>query len=74
MTTVNETFIPPASSNIEEVRYEPDVQNLTVVFTGGREYTYYNVPAAVYRQLTLASSTGQFVRRNIVGRYVYEQQ
>ena len=74
MTTVNESFIPPSSSNIEEVAYEPDVQNLTITFSGGRTYLYMNVPASVYRQLTLAASTGQFVRRNIVGRYVYEEQ
>ena len=74
MTAVNETFVPPSSSNIEEATYEPEVQNLTITFTGGRTYVYFNVPQSVYRQLTLASSVGQFVRRNVVGRYAYEEQ
>ena len=73
MTNVTETFIPPSSSNIESATYEPDVQNLTIVFSGGREYTFYNVPQSVYRGLTAAASTGQYVSRFIKGRYAYDQ-
>lgn len=74
MTTVTETFIPPSSSSVAAATYEPDVQNLTIEFTTGATYVYYNVPQSVYRSLTMSASAGQFVKRYLVGRYAYEKQ
>jgi hypothetical protein len=68
-----ETFIPKASSNVESVTYDPDVENLGITVSGGRSYTYYNVPLSVYRGLTSASSAGQYVNRFIKQRYPYEE-
>lgn len=70
---VAETFIPRNSSNIGEVSYDPDVENLDVTFQDGSKYTHFNVPAATYRNLCAAPSTGQFYHRHIKGRYAYER-
>jgi ABC-type uncharacterized transport system substrate-binding protein len=74
MTVVAETFIPRNSSNIAEVSYEPDVENLTITFQSGDVYLYFNVPPHEYRGLCAAGSVGQYFHRNIKSRYSYEQQ
>lgn len=73
MTTVAETVQFPGSSNLASATYDPDVENLTVEFQDGRSYVYYNVPASVYRGLTLAGSAGAFFHRNVRQRYAYEE-
>jgi hypothetical protein len=61
------------SSNLDSATYDPDVENLTITFSSGDEYTYFNVPPAVYRGLQSASSAGQYFHRFIRSRYNYEQ-
>lgn len=73
MTTVVETVQFPGSSNLSSATYDPDVENLTVEFQSGDSYTYFNVPAAVYRGLTLAGSAGAYFHRQIRNRFAYEQ-
>ena len=73
MTVVAETVEFPGSSNLASASYDPDVENLTVTFQSGDVYTYYNVPASVYRGLTLASSAGSYFYRSIRQRYAYER-
>lgn len=69
---VAETFVPRSSSNITEVRYDPEVENLEIDFADGSTYTYFSVPASTYRNLTTAPSTGQFFYRHIRSRFAYE--
>ncbi len=71
---VAETFVFRGSSNLAEASYDPEVENLDITFQSGDRYTYFNVPAAVYRSLTLAPSAGQYFHRQIKGVYSYEQQ
>lgn len=73
MSVVAETFIPRNSSNIGEVSYDPEVENLDITFNDGSKYTYFNVPAATYRNLCSAPSCGQFFHRYIKSRFSYEQ-
>lgn len=73
MTVVAETFTFPRSSNLVAASYEPDVENLTVEFENGSRYTYYSVPAATYRGLTLAPSAGQYFYRQIRSRFAFDQ-
>lgn len=70
---VAETTLTPGSSNIESYSYDPEVENLVVVFRSGEEYTYFNVPASVYRGMQGASSVGAYFHRQIRQRYAYEQ-
>lgn len=69
-----ETFVPRSSSNIAGATYERDVENLTVEFTSGDTYVYFNVPASVYRGLQAAPSAGQYFHRQIKNSYSYERQ
>lgn len=73
MTVVSETMRFPGSSNLSEATYDPDVENLTVTFVSGETYTYFNIPASVYRGLQNAGSAGQYFARQIRGRYNYER-
>lgn len=73
MTVVAETFVFRNSSNLAEASYDPDVENLDIVFTDGSAYTYFNVPAQTYRSLTLSGSPGQFFWRHIRSRFPYER-
>lgn len=74
MTVVAETFVPRSSSRIAEIRYDPDVENMEVDFVSdGSTYTYFNVPAATYRNFCAAGSQGQFFERYIKGRFSYER-
>lgn len=72
MTMVAETTLTPGSSNIASYSYDPEVENLVVEFRSGDSYTFFNVPASVYRGMQSASSVGQFFHRNIRQRYSYE--
>jgi hypothetical protein len=71
---VAETFVPPASSNIGAISYDPDVENLTVEFQSGDTYIYYNVPVSVYRAWIAQGGNGSYFYRNIRSRYSYEIQ
>jgi hypothetical protein len=73
VTTVPETIEFPRSSNLASATYDPDVENLVITFQSGESYTYFNVPASVYRGLTLAGSAGTYFHRSIRSRYAYEQ-
>lgn len=63
----------PASSNVESVSFDDSTDTLTVEFAGGDTYEYLNVPASVYRSFQAAPSAGQFVHRNLKGRFQSER-
>jgi hypothetical protein len=72
VTVVVETVEFPGSSNLMSATYDPDVENLEVQFNDGSAYTYFSVPASIYRGLSLAPSAGSYFHRQIKGRYAYE--
>lgn len=74
MTVVAETFVFPRSSNLAQAAYDPSVENLEIEFSDGSSYTYYNVSAAKYRGLTMASSPGGYFHRHIKGQHGYERK
>ncbi|WP_345949973.1 KTSC domain-containing protein [Mucilaginibacter sp. PAMB04274] len=51
--------------------FEYKSQILTVSFTDGNTYEYFDVPKAVYIKLINADSPGRFARRHIFGTYLY---
>jgi hypothetical protein len=59
------------SSAIARIGYDEASQILTVEFTSGIAYNYYDLPTAVFEQLKAAPSKGQFVTQNIKGTYRY---
>lgn len=69
-----ETFIPRSSSHIAAISYEPDVENLTVEFTSGDNYIYFNVPVSEYKSWCAEGGSGRYFHRRIKNTYSYEQQ
>jgi KTSC domain len=61
------------SSNLRSVGYEAESQTLEVEFHNGGTYQYFGVPSAQYVGLMNAASLGQYLHRNIKGRYRYQK-
>ncbi|AMR32038.1 molecular chaperone DnaJ [Mucilaginibacter sp. PAMC 26640] len=57
------------ASNIHDFEFKS--QTLTVTFTDGSQYEYFDVPRAVYVKMVNADSPGRFARRHIFNNYVY---
>lgn len=71
---VEETFIPPSSSNIAQFTYDPQTENLTVEFVGGSVYTYYSVGITLVRRWQQDGGSGAFFHRNIRSRFTYDKE
>lgn len=69
---MRETF-QPISSNLQEVSYDSETQEMTVQFHTGNTYLYRNVPQLVYMSLQRAPSPGSYFYRNVRTSYVGEQ-
>jgi len=61
----------PDSSNIARFGYDESSQVLTVEFTKGGTYNYFDVPESVFEQMKGAPSKGQFLAQNVKGIYRY---
>jgi hypothetical protein len=59
----------PESSNIARFRYDEANQVLTIEFSHGGTYDYYDVPEHIFEQFKTAPSKGQFLSRSIKGVY-----
>ena len=55
------------------VGYDSRLQVLEVEFNTGDRYQYLAVPASEYEGLMSAESIGQYMHKNIIGRYDYER-
>ena len=53
--------------------YDRKSRILQVVFRAGGTYRYKNVPSDKYDELMSAESIGQYMHKNIIGRYEYER-
>ena len=63
------------SSNIDQVGYDTELNELHIVFKKGRHYIYSNVPEHVYEGLMDASSKGTFLNSTIkAGGYSYREE
>ncbi|HMP89911.1 MAG TPA: KTSC domain-containing protein [Kiritimatiellia bacterium] len=56
------------SQAINEISYDADSRNLTIVFDRGT-YVYADVPAEVYEGLVASDSQGAYYRNEIRGKY-----
>lgn len=61
----------PESSNVARIKYDEMSQVLSVEFTSGITYNYYDVPPHVFEQMRYSSSKGQFIAENLKGVYRY---
>lgn len=64
---------PVNSSTIKSVHHDDATETLTVEFKSGGMYTYYKVPRTVFRELTLAPSSGKYFAANIKGTYQFQK-
>lgn len=64
---------PVASTNILSLGYDANSETLEVEFSSGSVYQYYNVNAALYEQLKMASSKGQFLNAYIKNAYPFSR-
>ncbi len=61
-----------ASTAVERVDYTPETGTLDIWYAGGARYSYFGVPAEVYRALLAAPSIGQFVNLVVKPHYRFE--
>jgi KTSC domain len=64
---------PVASTNILSLGYDAPSETLEVEFSSGSVYQYYNVNAALYEQLMMAPSKGQFLNIYIKNAYPFSR-
>jgi hypothetical protein len=62
---------PVTSTNIVEIGYDPPSLTLEVMFRNGGVYQYFDIPKQEYESLLGAASIGEYLNRNIKGRYRY---
>jgi hypothetical protein len=60
-----------SSTNIAEIGYDPPSLTLEVMFRNGGVYQYFDIPKQEYESLLGAASIGEYLNRNIKGRYRY---
>jgi len=61
------------SSMIQAFGYDPEREELEVVFNSGNIYRYTQVPKEEYEGLLNADSKGRYMRANIIDCYPYYQ-
>lgn len=64
-------IVTPDSSTIARFRYANERKTLEVEFKNGGRYSYFDVPEIVFERMRAASSKGQFLAREVKGRYRY---
>jgi len=66
-----EMYATPESSNVAEIGYDDQAQEVYVTFLSGRSYAYMNVPAIVWEEFRNAPSKGTFVNTVLKPGYGY---
>lgn len=61
----------PESSTVARFGYDETSQILSVEFSSGVIYNYYDVLQPVFEQMKASSSKGQFISQNLKGVYRY---
>ncbi|BCB95418.1 hypothetical protein JZK55_03400 [Dissulfurispira thermophila] len=66
-------MIKVESSNVAEIGYNEDEQNVYVRFLNGSLYVYKGVPIHEFEALKNAPSIGSYLHRNFKNVYPYER-
>ncbi len=64
----------PESSNISRFKFEPGGGVLTIEFSSGATYDYFDVPSPVFEAMKGAASKGQFLAQTIKGSFRYARR
>ena len=59
----------PESSNVSEIGYDGQAQEIWVTFHATRTYVYMNVPAVVWDEFRMSASKGGYVNRVLKPAY-----
>jgi hypothetical protein len=62
-------MLPVESSMMTGVEYDEETCQLDILFSSGKTYRYFDVPADVYAMLLNAESKGQFFNEEIKSAY-----
>jgi hypothetical protein len=73
MALENVEFFPVESSNVAEIGYDGNDQELWVRFANGALYVYQNVPPDIWDQFVNAPSMGKFIHTHMKNRYPYSR-
>ena len=65
--------LPVSSSAISTISYNPITFTLTVDFTDGTAYEYYNVEPGTFIALAQSSSVGRYFNYNIRDNYAFSE-
>lgn len=65
---MKETFLP-SSSNLDQVEYDSETQEMVITFKTGQAYSYSGVPMQAWMGIQHAPSAGSYFYRNIRGVY-----
>lgn len=68
-----DNFSSFSSSNISSIRYENEQFVLEVTFLNGGIYQYFDVPTHIVADFKQAVSKGEFLAREIKGRFRYSK-
>jgi len=61
------------SEAIAEIRYDAERSTMLVRFVDGEWYSYFNVPAGVYKAFVAAESHGRFFHDHIRDKFRYRR-
>ncbi len=61
------------SSCVAAAGYDPNKNQMTVRFKGGREYTFDKVPEHIFLNMINASSVGKYFHTNVKNFYSYKR-
>ena len=61
------------STVIRNYSYQPGAQVLDITFVSGLSYRYLRVPPAVYDEMKVSFSKGEFFNRHIRDRFAFEK-
>lgn len=53
------------SSNLDQVGYDPENDEMIIEFKGGARYSYHGIPPEVHDALVNADSVGKYFNENI---------
>jgi hypothetical protein len=68
------TFIQVASSAISAIAYDRRSRTLSVRFTSGEIYDYFDVPAYVHDDFLAADSKGTYFARNVRDQFRFRRR
>ncbi len=71
---MSEWISTPESSNISGFCYDDASQTLTIEFSSGTRYNYYDVPEHILEGMKSAESKGHYLNTKIKGNYRYARQ